>query len=240
MNSTLTTVSPDEIKKFELMSKDWWNPLGKFKPLHELTPVRLEYIINLTKRHFIIDSIESLKVLDIGCGGGLISEPMARLKADITGIDASSLNIEIAKAHAIQNNLEINYRQILAEDLVKEGNKYKLVLALEVIEHVENIELFIKTCSELIEPGGLIIFSTINQTVKSFFQAIIAAEYILNWVPIGTHSWTKFVKPSYISRHARENHLQLLEIQGLSYKILSKEWSLSQDISNNYFIAFSA
>lgn len=229
----------EEIQKFEKIADQWWNPSGDFKPLHELTPTRLEYIINLTKNHFKLDSINNLKTLDIGCGGGLISEPLARLKAKVTGIDASEININIAKNHAIESNLEIDYRAILAEDLEKTQEKYDLILALEIIEHVENIEFFVETCCKLLEPNGLLIFSTINQTIKSFLESIVAAEYILRWVPKGTHQWSKFVKPSQINKYANKQNMQLIEIKGLSYSPISRNWSLTEDLSNNYFISFS-
>lgn len=233
-----TTLSPDEIIKFEQMAKDWWNPYGKFKPLHDLTPLRLEYIIETTKKHFGFNSLENLKVLDIGCGGGLVAEPIARLNANVTGIDASIINIDIAKNHANSSDLIINYQQILAEELVTTENKYQLILALEVIEHVENIELFIKTCCQLLEPGGIIIFSTINKSIPSFFKSIVAAEYILRWLPIGTHNWSKFVKPSTIANYTESFNLELFNLQGISYSLISNTWYLTEDISNNYFISF--
>jgi len=238
-NTINSTASISEIQKFEQMAQDWWNPTGKFKPLHELTPLRLEYIVNMAKTHFNISSLEGLTLLDIGCGGGLISEPMARLGSKVTGIDASKVNINIAKDHAIQSELDINYQHILAEDLAKKPKKFQIVLALEVIEHVENIELFVRTCCNLLKPGGLIIFSTMNRTVKSFLESIIAAEYILKWLPIGTHEWSKFVKPSEINQYADMNKMQLIEMKGLSYKILSRNWELSNDISNNFFMTYT-
>ena len=240
MQKTNSTLSPEEIAKFELMAEDWWKPTGKFKPLHDLTPIRLEYIINLAKQHFKRDDLVGIKTLDIGCGGGLITEPMYRLQTDILGIDASAVNIDIAKLHAKKSNLSINYQQMLAEDLVKTGAKFQLILALEIIEHVEDVEFFVKICTELLSPGGLMIFSTINKTIKSFLQAIIAAEYLLKWLPIGTHHWSKFVKPSEINQYAIKEGLSLVDLQGLSYAPLTKAWSLSKDISNNYFIAFKS
>ncbi len=234
-----TSLSNSEIAKFEKMAHDWWNPTGDFKPLHDLTPLRLEYIINITKQYFKLDSITGIKILDVGCGGGLIAEPLSRLGADVTAIDASEVNIDIAKAHATEADLKIDYRAILAEDLVKSNEKFQLILALEIIEHVENIEFFIQTCCKLLAPNGLLIFSTINQTIKSFLQSIVAAEYILRWVPTGTHEWSKFVKPSQINKYALENNMQLIEMKGLSYSPFSRKWSLSEDIDNNYFIVFS-
>lgn len=232
-----TTLSADEISKFEQMADDWWNPVGAFKPLHDLTPLRLEYIINIVKSHFQVDSMAQIKTLDIGCGGGIITEPMARLGAKVTGIDASKINIEIAKEHAFKSNLEIDYRAILAEDLRDE--KFQIILALEIIEHVENIEFFIETCCKLLEPKGLLIFSTINQTLKSFFQSIVAAEYILRWVPIGTHQWSKFVKPSTINKCANLHNMELIEMKGMAYNPFARKWDLTEDIGNNYFAVFS-
>lgn len=242
---TNTTVSIKEINKFEQMAEDWWNPIGKFKPLHDLSPIRLKYITDLIKQHFSISSIKELHLLDIGCGGGLIAEPLAKLGATITAIDASEININIAKAHANQTNITlnshmaINYQAILAEELVKNSEKFPVVLALEIIEHVENIELFIETCCKLVAPGGLLILSTMNQTIKSYLQSILAAEYILKWLPIGTHSWSKFVKPSEINKIASLNNMTLLEMKGISYQLHSNNWTLSDDIDNNYFISFA-
>ena len=234
-----TSKSAEEIQKFENMSDQWWSKDGDFKPLHELTPTRLEYITNLSKKHFRKDSIKNIKTLDIGCGGGLIAEPLARLGAKVTGIDASEININIAKQHALESKLKIDYQATLAEDLVQTKKKYELILALEIIEHVENIDFFIETCCTLLAPGGLLIFSTINQTVTSFLKSIIAAEYILRWVPKGTHEWSKFVKPSQIYKFANIQDMELIEMQGLSYSPISRSWNLTEDLSNNYFIAFS-
>jgi 2-polyprenyl-6-hydroxyphenyl methylase/3-demethylubiquinone-9 3-methyltransferase len=228
-----STVSEDEIKKFEAMAIEWWDPYGKFKPLHDLAPLRLEYIINSAKKHF---QLPNLKVLDIGCGGGLVSEPLARLGIDVTAIDASKVNIDIAKKHAVDMGVKVNYQNILAEDLAESGQKFQLIMALEILEHVENLELFIASCKKLLAPKGLIIFSTINRTIESFLKAIIGAEYILKWLPIGTHDWRKFLKPAEICSYAK--NLELLDIQGVSYSMLSGIWSFSKDIKNNYFISF--
>jgi 2-polyprenyl-6-hydroxyphenyl methylase/3-demethylubiquinone-9 3-methyltransferase len=231
-----TTISEAEVNKFERMAEDWWNPYGRFKPLHDLTPVRLEYIVELAKQHFNITSLVNIKALDVGCGGGIITESMARLGVKITGIDASKVNIDIAKDHSIRSGLEIDYQNIVAED-IKE--KYQLILALEVIEHVEDIDYFIKTCFGLLQSEGLIIFSTMNKTITSYLQSIIAAEYILKWLPKGTHNWNKFVKPSQLNKLITEEGGSLVDFKGLSYSIINNKWSLSQDVSNNYFIAFT-
>ena len=237
MNS-LTTVSVNEIKKFEDMAKSWWDPLGDFKPLHELNPTRIEYIIKQIKNHHKIDSIENIDILDVGCGGGLVCEPLARLGAKLTGIDASKVNIEIAKIHAKEQNLAINYQQILVEELEKTSVKFSVILALEVIEHVKNVELFIKSCAGLLKPGGLLIFSTLNKSVRSYLESIIAAEYILNWVPRGTHDWNKFIEPALLAEYADKFGLSLIDLTGLSYSVFKRSWSLSKSLSNNYFASF--
>lgn len=230
-------ISKEEISKFEQIASDWWDPQGKFKPLHQITPLRLEYIIAQVKQH--LNSIDNLEILDIGCGGGLVAEPLAKLGAKVTAIDASEISINIAKEHALASGLKINYRQISTEELVKKKKKFQLVLALEVIEHVEDIELFVHSCAKLVAPGGLLILSSINQTLKSYLQSILAAEYILRWLPIGTHQWSKFVKPSQIVNLANKNKMDLLGMKGLSYKPFSMQWCLSDDISNNYFLSFT-
>ena len=234
-----TSLLQEEVDKFESIAEDWWNPNGKFKPLHQLTPLRLEYITNIAKKHFNSNSLENIKVLDVGCGGGLISEPMARLNTNITAIDASKINIDIAKKHSEKLGLKINYKTALAEDLLQENNKFQLILALEIIEHVENVEFFIKTCCNLLEEGGIVIFSTMNKTIKSYLLSIVAAEYILKWVPKGTHDWKKFVKPSEINHHVIQEGGKLIDLKGMDYSIFSQKWYLSNEVSNNYFIAFT-
>lgn len=234
-----STVSSEEIAKFELMAEDWWNPLGKFKPLHDLTPLRLEYIISLIKNNYHINSLGGVAILDIGCGGGVVTEPLARLKSDIMGIDASSVNIKIAKDHAKLSNLKINYQNISAEDLLKKNKKqFQVILALEIIEHVENIDLFLESCCNLLQEGGILILSTMNKTLKSFIESIIVAEYLLQWLPVGTHNWSKFIKPSQIADHIKKYNMKLVDIKGISYSILSQNWYLSDNIKNNYFISF--
>lgn len=234
-----TSLSQEEIVKFEAIAEDWWNPSGKFKPLHDLTPLRIDYIKNLLNKHFKINSIDNLKILDVGCGGGLISEPLARLKAKVTAIDASPLNISIAKNHASISGLEIDYKNILVEELALKEQKFQVIIALEILEHVENVGFFIKTCCKLLEKNGIIIFSTMNKTIKSFLESIIAAEYILKWLPIGTHKWSKFIKPSTINTIMIQEKAKLIDLQGISFSPLSRTWSFSSNISNNYFIAYS-
>lgn len=238
MNNT-STLSEKEVEKFEKMAQSWWDPIGPFKPLHELNPTRLEYIIKTIKEYYDISTIENLDILDVGCGGGLTCEPLARLGASVTGIDASEININIAKHHAAIDDLKINYQQVLAEELAKSGTKYSVVLALEIIEHVEDIELFVKSCASLLNKNGILIFSSINQTIKSYLESIIAAEYILKWVPTGTHDWHKFVKPSSLTHHANNSGLYLYDLKGLSYNIIKREWKISENIDNNYFSVYT-
>lgn len=233
-----TSLSLTEIAKFDSMAQDWWNPTGAFKALHDLTPMRIEYIQNILKNHFKIDDFSNLTALDIGCGGGLVSEPLARLGVKVTAIDASSLNISIAQEHAHLSNLNIDYQNILAEELALTGKKFQLILALEILEHVENIEFFIKTCCSLLKKNGLLIFSTMNKTIKSYLQSIIAAEYILKWLPIGTHNWSQFVKPSTINTLMIREKAKLIDLQGIVFSPLSKNWAFSTDVSNNYFITY--
>ncbi len=228
------TVLKDEIVKFEAIADDWWNPHGKFKPLHDITPIRLEFITSRVKKYLNLP-LQKTSVLDVGCGGGLISEPLARIGCNVTGIDASDININIAKEHA--KNLDIHYMKMLVEDLVKEKQKFDLILALEVLEHIDNIEIFIRNCFNLLKPGGLLIFSTMNRTIKSFMQSILIAEYVLKWLPKGTHNWHQFLKPSEINKYAAG---RLIEACGLEYSFLNREWRLTNDISNNYFLVYGA
>ncbi len=234
-----TSLSPNEIAKFESMADDWWSPEGKFKPLHDITPLRMKFIKDQFQKHFKSDSMKDIYALDIGCGGGLVTECLARLKFNVLGIDASEINIKIASDHAKNSNLKIDYQKILAEDLAKTGKKFQLITALEIVEHVENLEFFIKNCCKLLSPGGLIIFSTINRCLESYFKSIIAAEYLLRWLPIGTHDWSKFVKPSELNYYINIENGKLLDLTGLSYSVLSNDWSFSENVSNNYFMVFT-
>lgn len=234
------TRSNEEISKFEQMASEWWNPQGKFKPLHDLTPLRLEYILSSIKNHFNINSIEGISILDIGCGGGLITEPLSNLGSNILGIDASEININIAQDHAKITKAPAKYKAILVEDLLKKSKtQFQVILALEVLEHVENTEFFIQCCCKLLKPGGIIIFSTLNKTISSFLKAILGAEYLLKWLPIGTHDWNKFIKPSEICEIAAKEDLQIFDLRGVVYSILNKSWKLSDKIDTNYFISFT-
>ncbi|MBU0800153.1 MAG: bifunctional 2-polyprenyl-6-hydroxyphenol methylase/3-demethylubiquinol 3-O-methyltransferase UbiG [Alphaproteobacteria bacterium] len=235
------SVDPQEIAHFAKDSRDWWDENGPFRPLHRLNPVRLRYI-----RDRIIDAnpgavrrslkpLDGLKILDIGCGGGLVCEPLARMGATVTGIDADEQAITVARAHADQSGLDITYKASSAEEL--HGEKFDVVLALEIVEHVADIDGFMRSVSALCKPGGIIIMSTLNRTAKSFLLGIVAAEYILRWVPRGTHQWGKFVKPSTLSRTLRAAGADVTHINGLIYNPVKDEFALSPtDIDVNYLI----
>ena len=234
MTQDITTIDQSEIAKFEKIANEWWDSAGKFKPLHKINPVRLEYIIAQIKTHYAKDGLVGLSIIDIGCGGGLIAEPLARLGATVTGIDASSLNIEVAKLHAKNMGVCVKYKQSTAEELVDKDVLFDVVLALEILEHVADVPHFIASCSRLLKPGGIAIFSTLSRTAKSYILAIIGAEYVLNWLPRGTHDWNKFIKPSELARHLRENNLSLAEQKGLEYKLQSGNWYISENVEVNY------
>ena len=235
-----STVQKEEIEHFSKDAPRWWDESGPFAPLHRLNPVRLDYIKTQICSHFERDhkdfkALKRLSILDIGCGGGLVCEPMARMGAKVTGIDADIVAIETANEHAKQSGLNIDYQNTTAEDV---DDTFDIVLALEIVEHVSNIEDFVKACSKLVKPGGLIIFSTLNRTPKSFALGIIAAEYILRWVPRGTHSWRKFVKPSELAKAARHSGLKPGDITGLIYNPLKASFTLSKsDIDVNYLMS---
>lgn len=223
-----------EIEHFQKDSDYWWNPEGPFKPLHKLNSVRIEYIRDTILKHFQKDTIDNLSIIDVGCGGGLVCEPFARQGAKVTGLDADVNAIAVAKEHAAQSDLKIDYQAKLIEDVIK---KYDVVLALEVIEHVPSVEAFIENCLNICKDDGVVIFSTLNRTAKSYALGIVAAEYILNWVPKGTHHWKKFVKPSEIARVLRKNEARVKEINGLVYKPLSDKFSINpNDVDVNYFL----
>ena len=238
--ASMTTINEKEIQKFSKLADEWWDANGKFKPLHAFNPIRIKYIIDKCSSHFELKKkdnklLSSLKVLDIGCGGGLVCEPLSRLGADVTGIDASSKNIEVAKIHAKKNNLKIKYFNTSPEK--KEiSEKFDVILNLEIVEHVENLDLFLKSSSELLKKNGIMFIATINRTFESYIKAIIGAEYILKWLPIGTHDWQKFLKPEEIEKKFNRLNLNKLDLNGLKFNILSNSWSLSADCSVNYII----
>ena len=236
----MTTINNKEIQKFSKLADEWWDANGKFKPLHAFNPIRIKYIIDKCSSHFNIkkDSkkfLSSLNILDIGCGGGLVCEPLSRLGAKVTGIDASYKNIEVAKIHAKRNNLKINYLNTSPEkkDL---NEKFDVVLNLEVVEHVENLDLFLKSASQLLKKNGIMFVATINRTFESYVKAIIGAEYVLRWLPIGTHDWNKFLKPQEVEDKLKELSLTKLNVNGFKFNILSNSWSLSSDCSVNYIL----
>ena len=242
--SATTTVDPEEIARFTAMADAWWDPNGKFKPLHQLNPVRIQFIKDNVCKRFERDPnaerpFEGLEILDVGCGGGLLSEPMARLGANMTSIDAGEKNVEIAKIHAAQSGLEINYRNVYPEDLAKEGQKFDVVLNMEVIEHVADTELFMAASCSVLKERGCMVLSTMNRNVKSLLLGKIAAEYVLRWLPVGTHDWKKFVKPSELARLVRAHGLEFSDLQGMVYNPFKDTWSLSKtDLDVNY-VAFA-
>ncbi|MCE2523256.1 MAG: bifunctional 2-polyprenyl-6-hydroxyphenol methylase/3-demethylubiquinol 3-O-methyltransferase UbiG [Rhodobacteraceae bacterium] len=239
------TTDPAEIEKFDALADEWWNPDGKFAPLHRLNPCRLDYINSQIEIEFERDirrpkPFNGLSVLDIGCGGGLLTEPMARLGADATGIDASVRNIEVAKAHCSGSGLEITYLNADADCLNDGTNEYDAVLAMEVIEHVPDQAGFIELCAALLKPGGLLICSTISRTAKSFALAIVGAEYVLNWLPRGTHDWNRFVKPEELTKCAIAAGLTDIDCKGFVFDPLRWNWKISaSDIDVNYVSAFT-
>lgn len=234
-----STVDPAEAAKFAAMAESWWDPKGKFAPLHKFNPVRVEFIRDQVARHFGRDPLaprplRDLRLLDIGCGGGLLAEPMSRLGAGVTGIDAVDRNIGTAKSHAEAQDLAIDYRCTTAEDLAATGAQYDVILAMEVIEHVADPALFHQALAQLLAPGGIAFFATLNRTAKSYLLAIVGAEYVLRWLPRGTHDWRRFVKPSELAAHIRQSGLDLLQIQGVRYVPWRDQWELTTDLDVNY------
>jgi 2-polyprenyl-6-hydroxyphenyl methylase/3-demethylubiquinone-9 3-methyltransferase len=235
----MNSVNKKEIEKFSKMAAEWWDPSGKFKPLHKFNPIRIKYIkeniINSFKLKSKKKPLDKINILDIGCGGGLLSEPMTRLGANVTGIDASSKNINIAKLHAKKNKLKINYLCSSPEKL-KIQKKFDVILNMEIVEHVEDIDFFINSCSKLLKKNGLMFVATLNKTLKSYLFAIIGAEYVLRWLPIGTHDWEKFVKPEDLKIILNKNSFKLEKLDGMNFNIISDEWSVSSDTSINYIV----
>ena len=235
------TINKQEIAKFSKIATEWWNPEGKFKPLHKFNPIRIKYIKDNIIKNFKLNStikpLTKINILDIGCGGGLLTEPMCRLGANVVGIDASKKNIDIAKFHAKKNGLKINYLCATPEDL-KIKKKFDVILNMEIVEHVENVNFFLKKSSELLKKNGLMFIATLNKTLKSYAFAIIGAEYVLRWLPIGTHDWDKFVKPEDLIKINKENNLKLEKLDGMKFNLLTEQWSLSSDNSVNYITKF--
>ena len=237
----MSSVNKKEIEKFSNMADEWWDPHGKFKPLHKFNPIRIKYIKENIIRQFKIKNknkpLSGINILDIGCGGGLLSEPMCRLGADVTGIDASMKNIKISKLHAKKDNLKINYICSSPEKL-KISKKFDVILNMEIVEHVEDISFFLKSCSKLLNKNGLMFVATINKTLKSYVFAIVGAEYVLRWLPIGTHDWEKFVKPEELKEILSKNNLFLKKLDGMHFNIIKDEWSITNDLSINYIAKF--
>ena len=236
----MTTINKEEIQKFSNLANEWWDVNGKFKPLHMFNPIRIEYILGEITRHFKIKKekkflLENLKILDIGCGGGLISEPMSRLGGSVTGIDASEKNIKVAYLHSKESNLKIDYLHKSPEQL-KEKEKFDIILNLEIVEHVENLDLYLKSCKDLLKNNGLMFTATINRTLTSYIKAILGAEYILRWLPIGTHDWNKFIKPEELEKKLGYKNFSTNNIKGLEFNPIFNKWSQSDNLSVNYII----
>ena len=236
------TINKKEIDKFSKLADEWWDPEGKFKPLHNFNPVRLRYIKDTITKKFGNKSeklpLKDIKILDIGCGGGLLSEPLSRLGATVTGIDASDKNIKIAKMHLKKSKLDINYYCSSPESF-EAKEKFDVVLNMEIVEHVDNVDFFLLKSSELLKKNGLMFIATLNKTLKSYIFAIIGAEYILKWLPIGTHDWNKFLKPNDLINICEKNSLNLNNLIGVKFDILKNEWIVSEDSSVNYLAQFS-
>ena len=237
----MTSVNKKEIDKFSKMANEWWDPEGKFKPLHKFNPIRIKYIKENIINNFKLKNksrpLSGINILDIGCGGGLLSEPMSRMGANVTGIDASDKNIKIAKLHSKKNKLKINYLCSSPEKL-KITQKFDVILNMEIVEHVEDIDFFLKSCSKLLKKNGLMFVATINKTLKSYILAIVGAEYILRWLPIGTHEWEKFVKPNDLEKILMKYDLSLNKLEGMNFNIIKDDWSISRDLSVNYIAKF--
>ncbi|HUH77307.1 MAG TPA: bifunctional 2-polyprenyl-6-hydroxyphenol methylase/3-demethylubiquinol 3-O-methyltransferase UbiG [Devosia sp.] len=238
---TATTINDAEIAKFTAMAEEWWDPKGKFKPLHKFNPVRLGYIREYLLSHFGLDGsamrpLEGLTILDVGCGGGLLCEPLTRLGAKVTGIDAAERNITIARLHAEQSGLDINYQVTTSEALAATGQTFDLVLNMEVVEHVDNVPLYMKSCADLVKPGGLTLTATLNRTARAYALAIVGAERVLRWLPKGTHDWNKFLTPDEIKALLTRNGLRILGETGVVFHPLADEWRRSRDMGVNYMI----
>ena len=236
------TINKKEIDKFSKLADEWWDPEGKFKPLHNFNPVRLKYIKDTITKKYGNKSeklpLKDIKILDIGCGGGLLSEPLSRLGATVTGIDASDRNIKIAKMHLEKSKLDIDYYCSSPDKFVAK-EKFDVVLNMEIVEHVDNVDFFLLKSSELLKKNGLMFIATLNKTLKSYVFAIIGAEYILKWLPIGTHDWNKFLKPGDLINICKNNSLNLNNLIGVKFDILKNEWIVSEDSSVNYLAQFS-
>ena len=238
-NAARTTIDPGEVAQFAAIAEEWWDPNGKFAPLHKFNPTRLAFLRDRLGGHFgrAADDLKpfaGLRLLDIGCGGGLLSEPMARLGATVVGADAAEKNVKIAALHAEQSGLDIDYRHTSAEDLAQAGERFDVVLNMEVIEHVADLNLFLAACAAMVKPGGVMVTATLNRTMKAFALAIVGAEYVLGWLPRGTHKFEKFVRPSELAAALRPTGLEIRELAGVTYNPLRDEWRIGKDVDVNY------
>jgi 2-polyprenyl-6-hydroxyphenyl methylase / 3-demethylubiquinone-9 3-methyltransferase len=236
-----STVDEAEVTRFSALATQWWDPRGKMAVLHKFNPVRLGFIKEAACRHFgrddkRLDALAGLRVLDIGCGGGILSEPLARLGAAVVGADPAQANIAAAQLHAADAGVSVDYRATTAEALADEGERFDLVLAMEVVEHVADLDLFIRRCTEMVRPGGLMITATLNRTLKSFALAIVGAEYVLRWLPRGTHQWDKFVTPNELEAVLERHGLAVVDETGVIYDLLADRWRLSTDMDVNYMV----
>ena len=235
------TINKEEIEKFSKIAEEWWNPSGKFKPLHKFNPIRISYIRDNIISSFKLKNkrrpLDKVKVLDIGCGGGLLSEPIKRLGAEVVGIDASEKNIQVAKLHAKKNGLNIKYYCASPEKFTT-NTKFDVILNMEIVEHVEDIDFFLKSCAKLLKKGGIMFVATLNKTLKSYVFAIVGAEYIMRWLPIGTHEWQKFVIPEDLIKILKKNNLSLDKLDGMKFNLIKDQWSISSDKSVNYIGKF--
>ncbi|MFL6799097.1 MAG: bifunctional 2-polyprenyl-6-hydroxyphenol methylase/3-demethylubiquinol 3-O-methyltransferase UbiG [Xanthobacteraceae bacterium] len=236
-----STVDPEEVARLSALAGEWWDPRGNMAVLHKFNPVRLAFIKDSVCRRFgrdskALDALAGLRVLDIGCGGGLLSEPLARLGAIMVGADPSSTNVEAANLHALRSRVTVDYRTTTAEDLADAGERFDVVLAMEVVEHVADVSLFVKRCAEMVNPGGLMLAATINRTLKSFALAIVGAEYVLRWLPRGTHQWDKLVTPNELTASLERHGLSVIDETGVIYNLLADRWQLSSDMDVNYMV----
>lgn len=236
-----STIDRGEVERFAALAAEWWNPNGKFKPLHKFNPVRLAYIRDHVATRFGRDPraarpFEGLRILDIGCGGGLLCEPMARLGAAVVGVDPAATNIEVAKLHAAETGVAIDYRVATAEELADAGEKFDVILNMEVVEHVSDVPLYIARCSQMVKSGGVMVVATINRTLKALGLAIIGAEYILRWLPRGTHQYGKLVRPDELEKALNESGMKVVDRSGVVYNPLADRWQPSKDIDVNYMV----
>ncbi|HEY5216149.1 MAG TPA: bifunctional 2-polyprenyl-6-hydroxyphenol methylase/3-demethylubiquinol 3-O-methyltransferase UbiG [Pseudolabrys sp.] len=240
-----TSIDAAEVERFSRLAADWWNPRGPMAPLHKINPVRLGYIRDKAAEQFgrdpkKLDCLKGLRMVDIGCGAGLLSEPLARLGAQMVGVDPAAANIAVAGAHARESGVAVDYRATTAEDLAAAKERFDVVLAMEVVEHVVDVEAFVATCASMVKPGGLMIAATLNRTLKSFALAIVGAEYVLRWLPRGTHQWDKFVTPDELAHYLEHNKLAITEQTGVVYSPFADRWGLSSDMDVNYMVVAEA